>query len=250
MSTLRHNSKVMSPINRVDLEDREGSIHDDGYARKISWLADRLSFNDSAPGEKAWSASIPLPRVFDTLRAALLPATSSTRAAPLPATTSPTVADVERALNAMTVGIKQITMGQTDSLTLERQPAGPAVRGLPLPGCRRSTLGPHMSGSDGPTPPGDTAHGSPTPGRRPTTPIQMTTPDGPTAQDILSVPRAGPPAHAIFSANAADRQIGPAASGLPGHLGQTSPPARQKRLLGLKKQSILRDKALCRSLRR
>nr|TKV97270.1 hypothetical protein SEVIR_9G483300v2 [Setaria viridis] len=228
MSTLRHNSKVTSPFNRVDLEDREGSLHDDGYAGRISWIADRLSFDDSAPGEKAWSASIPLPRVFNTLRAALLPATSSTRAAPLPATASPTVADVERALDAMTVGIKQITMGQTDSPTLERQPAGPAVRGLPLPGRRLSTMGPNMCGSDGPTPPGDTVHGSPTPGRRPTTPTQMTTPDGPTAQDILSVPMTGPPAHAVFSANAADRQIGPAASGLPGHLGQPSPPTRQR----------------------
>nr|TKW29143.1 hypothetical protein SEVIR_3G377000v2 [Setaria viridis] len=227
MSTLMHNSKVMSSANCVDLEDREGNLHDDGYARKISWLADRLGFDGTTSGEKAWSATIPLPRVFDTLRAALLPAAPSTRAAPLPATPSPTVADVEQALDAMTVDIKQASMGHVDDLARGRKPAGPSVHGLPLLG-HQPPLNPHMSGSDGPMAPGASFHGSPTPGRGPATPLRKTTPDGPAAQGAHSSPMAGTLAHTNNSAVSAERQIGPAISGLSGHVGQTSPPTGQR----------------------
>lgn len=85
------------------LEARNKGTDAGDFIRKFSAIADRLGFDDNSSGEKAWSTTVPLPRVFDTLRAALLPA-------PPP----PTVADVEQALDAMVVGTKQksSTMGR------------------------------------------------------------------------------------------------------------------------------------------
>ncbi|MFS9531517.1 hypothetical protein Q6247_25420, partial [Klebsiella pneumoniae] len=68
----------------------------DEYLRKASWLADRIGIDDEVTGDEAWSAPVPLPRVFTTLRSALMlgPAAEATAA-------SPTVDEVSSALDAL-----------------------------------------------------------------------------------------------------------------------------------------------------
>nr|TKW29822.1 hypothetical protein SEVIR_3G420500v2 [Setaria viridis] len=102
-SALTEHIQVTAPTNVFAMEARNRGTDNGDYIRKFSAIADRLGFDDDSSGEKAWSATVPLPRVFSTLRAALLPAPPS-----------PTVADVERALDAMAVGTKQssFTMGR------------------------------------------------------------------------------------------------------------------------------------------
>lgn len=68
----------------LDAKKQYCKIGADDYIRKASWFADRLGFDDTSTGEKAWSEPVPLPHVFSMLRAALLSAS-------LP----PTVTDVE-----------------------------------------------------------------------------------------------------------------------------------------------------------
>lgn len=81
----------------LDAKKRYWHAGADEYIRKSCWLADRLGIDDAAQGEKAWSnpVPLPLPRVFNTLRAALLPA---------PLTASPTIQDVDRALDILCIG--------------------------------------------------------------------------------------------------------------------------------------------------
>nr|TKW08179.1 hypothetical protein SEVIR_6G012100v2 [Setaria viridis] len=102
-ATLTGNVQVTTPSNVFALKARNRGTDAGDFIRKFSAIADRLDFEDNSSGEKAWSATVPLPRVFDTLRTALLPA-------PPP----PTVAEVEQALDAMIVGTKQrrSTMGR------------------------------------------------------------------------------------------------------------------------------------------
>lgn len=81
-------------ISTLDARKRFWHTDADEYIRKACWLADRLGIEDAVQGEKAWSDPVPLPRVFNTLRAALLPA---------PSTASLTIQDVDRALDILCI---------------------------------------------------------------------------------------------------------------------------------------------------
>nr|TKW17005.1 hypothetical protein SEVIR_5G337100v2 [Setaria viridis] len=170
-SALTGNVQVTSPANDFALKDRNRGTDADDFIRKFAAIADRLDSEDNSSGEKAWSATIPLPRVFDTLRAALLPA-------PPP----PTVAAVEQALDAMFVGTKQRrSMTARDAVFNEGPlPTGAALQRvalLPAPSAADVEEGPGATAIDraagslvGPLSPVAALQHTPQLGQRPTSP--------------------------------------------------------------------------------